>query len=109
MIHDQPSDVYVPFHPELAIMAGKQPFASWSPMYQLEGNYGGGDVRTAGRVKTEFLRAMERQQFSMLILDQEPNWIWDRNARPQQPAHLPGCRRLLACHRQQTRPETMYP
>jgi hypothetical protein len=75
-IREYPGDVYVPFHPELAIMADKQPFASWSPMFQLEGNYGGGDIRTAGRVKTEFLRAMERQQFSLIILDQEPNWIW---------------------------------
>ena len=45
-------------------------------MYQLEGNYGGGDIRLAGRVKTEFTRAMERRQFSLIILDQEPNWIW---------------------------------
>lgn len=75
-IREQSGEVYVPFHPELPLMAGKQPFASWSPMYQLEGNYGGGDVRLAGRVKTEFVHAMQRHQFSMIILDQEPNWIW---------------------------------
>ena len=57
-------------------MGGKKPFASWSPMFQLEGNYGGGDIPAAGRVKTEFARAMERRQFGLIILDQEPNWIW---------------------------------
>jgi len=75
-IHQQRGDLYIPFHPELSLMAGKKPFASWSPMFQLEGNFGGGDIRVAGRVKTEFARAMERRQFSMIILDQEPNWIW---------------------------------
>jgi hypothetical protein len=75
-IRDQPGDVYVPFHPELALLAGKKPFTSWGPMYILEGHYGGGNIRAAGRVKTEFSRAMERRQFSMIILDMEPNWIW---------------------------------
>lgn len=75
-VRTQTGDVYLPFHPEIALMGGKRPFASWSAMYQLEGNYGGGDVRLAGRVKTEFMRAMERRQFSLIILDQEPNWIW---------------------------------
>jgi hypothetical protein len=45
-------------------------------MYQLEGNFGGGDPREAARVKTEFTNAMARQQFAMIILDQQPNWIW---------------------------------
>jgi 4-amino-4-deoxy-L-arabinose transferase-like glycosyltransferase len=75
-IRGQSGDVYVPFHPDLALMAGKAPFASWSPMYQLEGNFGGGDPREAARVKTEFTNAMARQQFAMIILDQQPNWIW---------------------------------
>jgi hypothetical protein len=75
-IHAQPGPVYVPFHPELTLMAGKAPFASWSPMYQLEGNFGGGDLREAGRVKTEFSHAMARRQFGMILLDQDPNWIW---------------------------------
>jgi hypothetical protein len=75
-IHEQRGEIYVPFHPELALMAGKTPFASWSPMFQLEGNYGGGDIRATGRVKTEFARAMQRRQFTMIILDQESNWIW---------------------------------
>ena len=101
-IRAQSGDVYVPFHPELPIMAGKRLFASWSPMFQLEGNYGGGDIRTAGRVKTEFLRAMERQQFSLLILDQEPNWIWGNPEQHYEPSRQQvfadrGC--LLARHR----------
>ena len=76
LIREQPGDVYVPFHPDLSLMAGKETFASWSPMFQLEGNYGGGDVRATGRVKTEFAGAMQRRQFALIILDQEPNWIW---------------------------------
>jgi hypothetical protein len=75
-IREQPGAVYVPFHPELALMADKSPYASWSPLFQLEGNYGGGDVRAMARVKTEFSHAMARHEFSMIILDQQANWIW---------------------------------
>lgn len=75
-IRAAPGAVYVPFHPELALMAGKAPYASWSPMFQLEGNYGGGDIRTTARVKTEFVRAMARHEFSMILMDQPANWIW---------------------------------
>jgi hypothetical protein len=110
-IREQPGDVYVPFHPELAIMAGKRPFASWSPMFQLEGNYGGGDIRTAGRVKTEFLRAMERRQFSLLILDQEPNWIWgdpERHYARSSQAVFTDADVFWPVTGWQTRPETTY-
>jgi hypothetical protein len=75
-IRSQPGDVYVPFHPELALMANKAAFASWSPIYQLEGNFGGGNVRETARVKAEFGNAMARREFSIIILDQTPNWIW---------------------------------
>ncbi len=75
-LRSQPRDVYIPWHPDLALMAGKKPFASWSPMYQLEGNYGGGDAHESARVKTQFSNAMAQQQFSLIILDQEVNWIW---------------------------------
>jgi hypothetical protein len=27
-------------------------------------------------VKTEFSRAMARHEFSVILLDQQPNWIW---------------------------------
>lgn len=80
-LRSQPGEVYVPFHPDLALMANKAPYASWSPMFQLEGNYGGGDIRQSGRVKTEFSRAMADHRFSMIVLDQQPNWIW---GNPQQ-------------------------
>ncbi len=72
----EPGAVYVPFHPELAVMAGKAAFASWSPMYQLEGNFGGGDPAQARRVKVEFVSAMARHDFGLLILDKSPNWVW---------------------------------
>ncbi len=80
-IRSQSGDVYIPWHPDLALMSGKNAFASWSPMYQLEGNFGGGDVREAARVKTEFSNAMAQQQFSLIILDQEVNWIWGHPER----------------------------
>jgi hypothetical protein len=92
-------------------MAGKRPFASWSPVFQLEGNYGGGDIRTAGRVKTEFARAMERRQFSLLLLDQEPNWIWgdpeQYYIRSSQPI-FPDTDVFWPVTGWRTRPETMY-
>ncbi len=80
-IRSQPGDVYIPWHPDLALMSGKQAFASWSPMYQLEGNFGGGDAHESSRVKTEFSNAMAQQQFSLIILDQEANWIWGHPER----------------------------
>ncbi len=80
-IRNQAGDVYIPWHPDLALMSGKRAFASWSPMYQLEGNFGGGDIHEAARVKTEFSNAMAQQQFSLIILDQESNWIWGHPER----------------------------
>lgn len=75
-IRNQAGDVYIPFHPELALMANKSAFASWSPIYQLEGDFGGGNIRETARVKTAFDNAMARREFSIIILDQTPNWIW---------------------------------
>jgi len=75
-IREQPGEVYVLFHPELALMAGKQTYASWDSMFQLEGNYGGGDIEEARRVKAEMSNAMARHKFSMIILDKDLNWVW---------------------------------
>ena len=75
-IREQPGDVYVPFHPELALMAGKPTYASWNAMYQLGGGYGGGDPEQTQRVKTEFANAMARHAFAMIILDRDLNWVW---------------------------------
>jgi len=75
-IQKQPGDVYIHFHPELSWMAGKPTFADWVSTYQLEGGFGGGDIRETNRVKSEFLHAMATQQFSMIILDKDINWIW---------------------------------
>jgi hypothetical protein len=75
-IQNQPGDVYIHFHPELALMAGKATFADWVSTYQLEGGFGGGDVRETNRVKSEFTHAMATQEFSMIILDKDINWIW---------------------------------
>ncbi len=80
-IQGQSGSVYIPWHPDLAIMAGKDPFASWSPMYQLEGNFGGGDAHESARVKTEFSNAMAQRKFSLIVLDQEVNWIWGHPER----------------------------
>ena len=75
-IREQPGEVYVLFHPELALMAGKQTYASWDSMFQLEGNYGGGDIEETRRVKAEMSNAMARHKFSMIILDKDLNWVW---------------------------------
>lgn len=75
-IQRQPGDVYIHFHPEMALMAGKSTYADWVTTYQLEGGFGGGDLKEENRVKTEFSHAMAAQKFSMLILDKEINWIW---------------------------------
>jgi Dolichyl-phosphate-mannose-protein mannosyltransferase len=75
-IQQQPGDVYVHFHPELPLMAGKPTFADWVTTYQLDGEFGGGSVRETNRVKSEFSHAMATQSFSMIILDKDIRWIW---------------------------------
>ena len=75
-VQKQPGDVYVHFHPDISLMAGKPTFADWVTLYQLEGGFGGGDARETNRVKSEFIHAMATQQFSMIILDKDINWIW---------------------------------
>ncbi len=75
-IQKQAGDVYIPFHPELELIAGKPTFADWNAMYLLDGGYGGGDPKEAQRVKVEFLHAMAIHQFSMIILDRDLNWVW---------------------------------
>jgi hypothetical protein len=77
----QPGDVYVPFHPELALLAGKPTFADWNAMYLLDGGYGGGDPKEAQRVKVQFLRAMATHRFSMIVLDKDLNWVWGHPER----------------------------
>ncbi len=75
-VQKQPGDVYIPFHPEISLMAGKPTFAEWSTTYQIEGGLGGGDLRETNRVKSEFTHAMATQEFSMIISDKDVNWIW---------------------------------
>ena len=75
-IQKQPGDVYVHFHPEIPLMAGKPTYADWVNTYQLEGGFGGGDIKETNRVKSEFIRAMATQKFSMIILDKDINWVW---------------------------------
>ena len=75
-VQKQPGDVYVHFHPDISLMAGKPTFADWVTLYQLEGGFGGGDARETNRVKSEFIHAMAAQQFSMIILDKDTNWVW---------------------------------
>jgi hypothetical protein len=81
MIREQPGKVYVAFHPELAWLAGKPTYASWDTMYQLEGDYGGGDVGETRRVKAQFSSAMARHEFSMVVLDKSLNWVWGHPER----------------------------
>ena len=75
-IQKQPGDVYVHFHPEMSLIAGKATFADWVTTYQLEGSFGGGSVKETNRVKTEFSHAMATQSFSMIILDKGVDWVW---------------------------------
>ena len=75
-VQKQSGDVYIHFHPEISLMAGKPTFADWISTYLLEGGFGGGDKKETDRVKSEFTHAMATQEFSMIILDKDINWIW---------------------------------
>jgi len=73
-IQAQPGDVYVPYHPELMLFAGKPTYADWIGMKELKGGFGG----NAGSkewlaVKVQLLAAIRRTKFSTILVD-SPNF-----------------------------------
>jgi len=74
MMREQPGDVLVPYHPELALMAGKPAYANYIAMYDLEGGQGGGDEDLWSRVRSQLTISFKRHRFSLIVLDKEQFW-----------------------------------
>ena len=70
----QQGNVFIPFHPELALMAGKPAFASWVTLYELEGGYTGGDKNEWQRVRLQIVNHIKNKKFDLIILDSEKIW-----------------------------------
>lgn len=68
-IKDQPGDVYVPFHPELSLFAGRPAFASWIALLELSGGFGGETRDEWRQVNRELVQVYKKNGFTLIILD----------------------------------------
>jgi len=66
--------VFVPYHPELALMAGKPGFANYIALYELEGGQGGGDELLWKKVRSELQTSFSRHKFELIMLDKTQFW-----------------------------------
>jgi len=70
----QPGDVFVPFHSELAVMAGKPAYASYVAMHELEGGFSGGDPDLWRGVSSQLMISFSRTKFTLILLDKPEFW-----------------------------------
>lgn len=63
-------DVYVPYHPELMLLAGKKNYAGWISMAELEGKFEiGTRSKEWTKVKSQLQIAFRKNKFAMIIID----------------------------------------
>lgn len=84
-LRNQKGNVFIPFHPELALMAGKPVFASWVALYELEGGYTGGDKDEWERVRLQIVQHIKNKKFDLIILDRE---LWGHPEKYYSPCKL---------------------
>lgn len=69
-ISNLPGKVYVPSHPYLSDMAGREKYTHILPLYDmLELNRYGAKTKTEASIKEEFVSAVENRYFDYIILD----------------------------------------
>jgi hypothetical protein len=73
-IRVQPGDVYIPFDNYLALYAGKQPFAGFGSLGDLNQLPGGIAKAEWNRINTQLRQMIKNQGFSMIILDENADW-----------------------------------
>jgi 4-amino-4-deoxy-L-arabinose transferase-like glycosyltransferase len=74
MLRDQAGDVFVPYHPELALLAGKPVLANYIAMYELEGGPGGGDEAAWRKVRMELVASFQKHKIDLILLDKNQFW-----------------------------------
>jgi len=74
LLREQPGEVLVPYHPELAWLAGKPTYANYIALYELEGGQGGGDADLWRVVRGQLQTAFRTRKFSLILLDKEQFW-----------------------------------
>jgi 4-amino-4-deoxy-L-arabinose transferase-like glycosyltransferase len=74
MLRDQPGGVFVPYHPELALLAGKPALANYIAMYELEGGQGGGDETSWRQVRVELVASFQKHKVDLILLDKNQFW-----------------------------------
>jgi hypothetical protein len=73
-IRAQPGDVYIPFDNYLALYAGKQPFAGFGSLGDLNQLPGGIAKAEWNRINSQLRQMIKNQEFSMIILDENADW-----------------------------------
>jgi hypothetical protein len=70
-IRNEPGNVYIPFHPELALFAEKPAFANWISLLELSGGFGGETKDEWSVVSRELVNAIKKNRFNLIILDMD--------------------------------------
>jgi hypothetical protein len=99
----------VPYHGYLALLAGKQPYAHYTALAELRGDYGGGRrVAEWADVQQELTDAVRRQRFAAIVLDE----AWPKEGLDccyvRQPLAYPVPGALVPVTGWQTRPADLY-
>ena len=74
LLRAQDGDVFVPYHPELPLFAGKPAYANYIALYELEGGQGGGDEKLWSQVRSALAAAVARRKFELILLDKPQFW-----------------------------------
>jgi hypothetical protein len=97
LLRNTPGEVLVPFHPYLALMAGKQPSAHQAMLWVLSGNFGKADRENWPRLEEDIATLLKEQSVSRIMLDR-PDEVWkqvpwyyrgDKLSYPQPDAFYP--------------------
>ncbi|HTP01878.1 MAG TPA: glycosyltransferase family 39 protein [Anaerolineales bacterium] len=73
-IRSQPGDVYIPFDNYLTLYAGKQPFAGFGSLGDLNQLPGGIAKAEWNRINSQLREMIKTKQFSLIILDENADW-----------------------------------
>jgi hypothetical protein len=70
-------EVLVPYHPYLALLAGKRPSAHQVMLWVLSGNFGEPEMKNWPRLEAEISLKLDNREFSRILLD-KPDQVWSK-------------------------------
>lgn len=71
-LRQAPGEVFVPYHSYLALLAGKQPYAHYTALAELRGDYGGGKRAAEwAAIQRDLTLAIRERRFAAIVLDEE--------------------------------------